>query len=89
MRLWKSAVHFTSWMGLSPENKISGGKKLGSKTKPTTNKVAQTMRMAASTLFRNKSAMGGFLRRMKARLGAPQAITGTRSGDKKSLRVES
>lgn len=28
MSPWKSAAHFTSWMGLSPENKISGGKKL-------------------------------------------------------------
>ena len=66
-------------MGLSPENKISGGKKLSSKTKPTANKMAQTLRMAASTLYRNDSAMGGFLRRMKARLGAPQGITATAS----------
>ena len=77
MSPWKSAAHFTSWMGLTPENKISGGKKLSSKTKPTANKVAQTLRMAASTLYRNDSSIGGFLRRMKARLGAPQAITAT------------
>lgn len=77
MSPWKSAAHFTSWMGLSPENKISGGKKLSAKTKPTANKVAQTLRMAASSLYRNDSAMGGFLRRMKARLGAPQGITAT------------
>jgi transposase len=77
MSPWKSAAHFTSWMGLSPENKISGGKKLSSKTKPTANRVAQTLRMAASTLYRNDSAMGGFLRRMKARLSAPQGITAT------------
>jgi hypothetical protein len=77
MSPWKSAAHFTSWMGLSPENKISGGKRLSSKTKPTANKVAQTLRMAASSLYRNDSAIGGFLRRMKARLGAPQGITAT------------
>ena len=77
MSPWKSAAHFTSWMGLSPENKISGGKRLSSKTKPTANKVAQTLRMAASTLYRNDSALGGFLRRMKARLGSLHAITAT------------
>lgn len=77
MSPWKSAAHFTSWMGLSPENKISGGKRLSSKTKPTANRVAQVLRMAANTLYRNDSAMGGFLRRMKSRLGAPQGITAT------------
>ena len=77
MNPWKSAAHFTSWLGLSPENKISGGKRLSSKTKPTANRVAQVLRMAANTLYRNDSALGGFLRRMKARLGAPQGITAT------------
>jgi len=77
MRPWKSAAHFTSWLGLSPENKISGGKRLSSKTKPTANRVAQVLRMAASTLYRNDSALGGFLRRMKSRLGTPQGITAT------------
>lgn len=77
MSPWKSAAHFSSWMGLSPENKISGGKRLSSKTKPTANRVAQTLRMAASTLHRSDSALGGFLRRMKSRLGAPSAITAT------------
>ena len=29
---WPSAKHFTSWLGLAPHNKISGGKVLSSKT---------------------------------------------------------
>ena len=33
--------------------------------------------MAASTLHRSSSALGAFLRRQKARLGAPKAITAT------------
>ena len=33
--------------------------------------------MAASSLSRSQSALGAFLRRMKARLGAPKAITAT------------
>ncbi len=33
--------------------------------------------IAASTLHRSDSALGAFLRRLKARLGAPKAITAT------------
>jgi len=77
MKQWKSEKHFASWLGLSPENKISGGKQLSSKTKPTANRASQTLRMAASTLHRSQCALGAFLRRLKFRLGAPKAITAT------------
>ncbi len=33
--------------------------------------------MAAFTLFNSKSALGAYLRRQRARLGAPKAITAT------------
>ena len=77
MSPWKSPGNFTSWLGLSPENKVSGGRRLSSKTKDTANRAAQAFRMAAFTLHRSESALGGFLRRIKARLGAPKAITAT------------
>ena len=77
MSCWKSAQHFSSWLGLSPENKVSGGKRLSSKTKPTANRASQTLRIAAGTLHRSQCALGGFLRRLKFRLGAPKAITAT------------
>ncbi len=77
MSQWKTEKQFTSWLGLSPENKISGGKRLSSKTKPTANRATQTLRMAASTLHRSDSALGGFLRRLKSRLGPAKAITAT------------
>lgn len=77
MNPWPTGKHFASWAGLSPENKISGGSILSSKTKATANRVAQVLRMAASTLYRNDSFLGGFLRRKKALLGAPKAITAT------------
>ena len=35
------------------------------------------LRMAAFTLFNSKSALGAYLRRQRARLGAPKAITAT------------
>lgn len=77
MSKWPSAKHFGSWLGLAPGTKISGGKKLSSKTKPSANRAANMLRIAASTLHRSQSALGAFLRRQKARLGAPKAITAT------------
>jgi hypothetical protein len=77
MKKWKTGKHFTSWLGLSPENKVSGGKRLSSRTKPSANRAALFFRMAAFSLFDSQTALGGFLRRMKAKLGAPKAITAT------------
>ena len=34
MSAWPTEKHFCSWLGLSPSNKITGGKVLSSKTKP-------------------------------------------------------
>lgn len=77
MKKWKSEKHFASWLGLSPENKVSGGKRMSSKTKPSANRAAILFRLAAFSLFRSQTSLGGFLRRMKAKLGAPKAITAT------------
>jgi len=77
MSRWKSSKHFASWLGLSPGTRISGGKVLSSATKPVANKAAAALRMAAFTLFNSKSALGAYLRRQRARLGAPKAITAT------------
>lgn len=75
MSRWPSAKHFASWLGLSPGNKVSGGKKLSGKTKPCANRVAISLRVAANTLYNSDCAFGAFLRRMKMRLGSPKAIT--------------
>jgi transposase len=75
MSRWKNAKAFASWLGLSPGNKVSGGKVLSSRTKPSDNRAAQALRMAAASLYRSKTAIGAFFRRMRARLGAPKAIT--------------
>jgi len=77
MSRWKSAKHFASWLGLCPGTKISGGKLLSAKSKPVANRAAATLRMAAFTLLRSKSALGAYLRRQRSRLGAPKAITAT------------
>ena len=40
-------------------------------------RAAIALRMAAFSLIRNKSYLGAYLRRQRARLGAPKAITAT------------
>jgi len=75
MTKWPSAKHFASWLGLCPGNKISGGKILSSSTKPTANRAAQALRLCANALYRSKTALGAYFRNMRARLGAPKAIT--------------
>ena len=77
MTKWESAGHFASWLGLSPNNRVTGGKVISSKTKPSANRAAAALRLAANALHRSDSALGAFLRRKKAHLGAPQAITAT------------
>ncbi len=74
---FRSEKHFCSWLGLCPDNRISGGKVLSSKTRRVINRVADALRIAASSLERSQSALGGFYRRMKARLGAAEGVTAT------------
>lgn len=74
---WKSEKQFASWLGLSPENKVSGGKRISSRTKPTANAAAAAFRMAALSVSRTSTALGGFYRRIKVKHGAAKAITAT------------
>jgi transposase len=68
---------FVSWLGLCPNNRITGGKIKSTKTKKTANRAAAAFRMGAQSLANSNSGLGGFYRRIRARLGAPQAITAT------------
>ena len=77
MTKWPTAKHFASWLGLSPDNRITGGRVMSSKTKASGNRAAAALRLAANALHRSDSALGAFLRRKKAHLGAPKAITAT------------
>jgi transposase len=74
---WPSAKHFTSWLGLAPRNKISGGKILSSKTGRTSNRAASLLRLAAGTVGRTDTALGAFYRRLSARVGKAKAISAT------------
>jgi len=77
MTRWPSAKHFGSWLGLAPNNRVSGGKVLSRRTKPIANRAAAALRVAAQSLHRSNSALGAFLRRKAAHLGMPKAITAT------------
>jgi transposase len=68
---------FTSWLGLCPDNRISGGKVLSVRTRKVNNRAATALRMAAQSLHHSQSYLGHFYRRMRAKLGAPKAITAT------------
>lgn len=74
---WPTVKHFTSWLGLCPNWKKTGGKVQSSKTRKGKNRAAGALRLAAWSLVRSHSYLGAYLRRQRARLGAPKAITAT------------
>lgn len=74
---FRTEKHFCSWLGLCPNNRITGGRIKSSKTKKVVNRAAAAFRMAAQSLTHSVSALGGYYRRMCIRLGAPEAITAT------------
>lgn len=77
MSKWPTAKHFASWLGLSPNNQITGGKVKRRRTQKTDNRAANALRLAAQSLARSDSALGAFYRRIRARHGAPKAIVAT------------
>ena len=74
---WPSAKHFTSWLCLSPSNKISGGRVLSARTRRSGSRAASLLRLAARTVGRMSTALGAFYRRLSARIGKAKAITAT------------
>ena len=75
MSRWKTEAHFSSWLGLCPDNRISGDKVLGRGTRRVVNRAATALRQAANTLMRSRSYLGAQYRRLRTKLGAPKAIT--------------
>jgi len=75
MNRWKTEAHFASWLGLCPDNRISGDRVLGKGTRHVVNRAATALRMASTTLLKSKSYLGAQYRRLRTKLGAPKAIT--------------
>jgi transposase len=75
MSRWKTEAHFASWLGLCPDNRISGDKVLSRGTRHVVNRAATALRIAATTLLRSQTYLGAQYRRLRTKLGAPKAIT--------------
>ena len=71
----REALHVR--LTLAPNNKISGGRLLSSKTQPSANRAAGILRIAAMSLGRTETALGAFYRRLAYRVGKAKAITAT------------
>lgn len=78
MSRWPTEKHFASWMTVCPGANKTGGRSQSKngRTRPGSNRAA-ALRMAAYSLLRCDCALGAYARRMRARLGAPKAVTAT------------
>jgi transposase len=77
MSQWPTVKHFASWLHLCPNNKITGGKVKHRGVQPTKNRASTALRVAAASLKHSDSALGAYYRRIRARSGAPAAVTAT------------
>ncbi len=77
MSRWPTVKHFASWLHLCPNNKITGGQVKQRGVQPTQNRANTAFRLAAASLSHSDSELGASYRRMRAKLGAPAAITAT------------
>jgi hypothetical protein len=69
--------HFASWLCLSPNRRISGGRVLSSHTAPSSNRAATAFRQAAVSVQRTQSELGAFYRRKRSQKGPASAVTAT------------
>jgi len=70
-----TAKHLSSWLGVCPDNRITGGKIMSSATRDVKSRVAEALRLAAQSLWHAQNYFGELYRRWKAKLGTPKAIT--------------
>jgi transposase len=77
MGKWKSAKHFSAWLNLTPNTKITGGKIISSKMMSKDNKAGQSLRQAASCLSASKSPIGDYYRTIRSRIGGKGAVVAT------------
>lgn len=77
MSKWKNDKHFSGWLNLAPNTKITGGKIISSKMMKKDNRAGQCLRQAASTLGTNKSPIGDYYRSIRSRIGGKGAAVAT------------
>lgn len=75
---FKTAQHFTSWLRLAPNNKISGGKIISSRTPKGKSHLNRALRNAANTVGNAKEGtLNSFFKRIAFKKGRGAAITAT------------
>ena len=74
-----TAKHFSSWLRLAPNNRISGGKVITSRTEKSRNQMTKAFRDAANAVGLSKSNdyLSHFFRRIAFKKGRGAAITAT------------
>jgi transposase len=77
LRAFPSAKQFASWLCLSPNRRVSGGRVLSSRTKASSNRAGSAFRQAAVSVQRSDSELGAYYRRMRAKKGPASAATAT------------
>jgi transposase len=77
MTKWKNEHHFTSWLGLAPNTKKSGGKIISSRIVKKKHHAGQAFRIAASSLYKSHTPLGDYYRRIKSKAGAGKAVVAT------------
>ena len=79
IRKFKTSKHFTSWLKLAPNNKVSGGKLLSSKVPKGSNRLKIALRNAANVIgnLKEQTPLRDFFQRINFRKGRVSAISAT------------
>lgn len=79
IKKFPTAKHFTSWLRLAPNNKISGGKILSSKIQRGSNRLKIALRNAANAIgnLKESTPLRDFFQRINFRKGRVSAVSAT------------
>ncbi len=73
-----TSKHFTSWLRLAPNNKVSGGRVMSSKVQKGSNRLKTALRNAAYSITKLKgSPLNKFYKKIAFKKGSTKAITAT------------
>ena len=79
MTRWDSAGHFASWLGLSPNNRGTVSRVISSKTKPSANRAAAALRLAANAAWLAVQIMAHNLACWTTRIGLGEPVATTKT----------
>ena len=79
IKKFKTAKHFTSWLRLAPNNRVSGGKVLSSRVGKGSSRLKIALRNAANAIgnLKDSTPLRDFFHRINFRKGRVAAITAT------------